>query len=148
MKATKKKVRPQGQVSRREREDADDLRAALEVMNDPTEEYKPLEEVVKALGLKVRPLPKPAQRERPSKARTKRGSRPPKARLKFLVTIERGCDGWLVADCPAIPGCMSQGRNETEAMANLREAIRLCLEIRSARGIPLTIETRQIEIEL
>jgi predicted RNase H-like HicB family nuclease len=39
------------------------------------------------------------------------------------VTLEPAEDGWIVAECPALPGCISQGRNEEEAMANIKEAI-------------------------
>lgn len=39
------------------------------------------------------------------------------------ITLERVDDGWIVAQCPALPGCVSQGRNEEEALENLREAI-------------------------
>jgi predicted RNase H-like HicB family nuclease len=41
----------------------------------------------------------------------------------FHVKMERAEDGWLVVECPALPGCVSQGRNEEEALANIREAI-------------------------
>jgi predicted RNase H-like HicB family nuclease len=41
----------------------------------------------------------------------------------FHVKVERAEDGWLVVECPALPGCVSQGRNEEEALANIREAI-------------------------
>ncbi len=30
--------------------------------------------------------------------------------------------GWIVAECPALPGCFSQGRNEEEALLNIKEA--------------------------
>jgi predicted RNase H-like HicB family nuclease len=39
------------------------------------------------------------------------------------VTLEPAEDGWIVAECPALPGCVSQGRDEEEAMANIKEAI-------------------------
>jgi predicted RNase H-like HicB family nuclease len=39
------------------------------------------------------------------------------------VTLEPAEDGWIVAECPALPGCISQGRDEEEAMANIKEAI-------------------------
>lgn len=39
------------------------------------------------------------------------------------VTMEQAEDGWLVVECPALPGCVSQGRDEKEAMENIREAI-------------------------
>ena len=41
----------------------------------------------------------------------------------FHVKIEPAEDGWIVVECPALPGCVSQGRNEEEALANIREAI-------------------------
>ena len=41
----------------------------------------------------------------------------------FHVTLEPAEDGWIVAECPALPGCVSQGRNENEALENIREAI-------------------------
>jgi predicted RNase H-like HicB family nuclease len=39
------------------------------------------------------------------------------------VTLERAEDGWIVVECPALPGCVSQGRTEEEAMAHIKEAI-------------------------
>ena len=43
------------------------------------------------------------------------------------VTLEPAEDGWIVAECPALPGCVSQGRNEEEAMAILkRPSLRGC----------------------
>jgi len=41
----------------------------------------------------------------------------------FHVTLEKAEDGWIVAECPALPGCVSQGRDEKEALENIREAI-------------------------
>ncbi len=41
----------------------------------------------------------------------------------FHVTLESAQDGWIVAECPALPGCISQGRDEKEAIENIREAI-------------------------
>ncbi len=41
----------------------------------------------------------------------------------FHVTLERAEDGWIVAECPALPGCVSQGRDEKEALDNIKEAI-------------------------
>jgi predicted RNase H-like HicB family nuclease len=66
--------------------------------------------------------------------------------MRFTVTIERDEDGMWVVECPAIPGCVSQGRTKEEALANIQEAIQLCLEVRAERGLPLTIETRQVEV--
>lgn len=41
----------------------------------------------------------------------------------FHVTLDRVEDGWLVAECPALPGCVSQGKDEKEALENIKEAI-------------------------
>ncbi|MBP7830400.1 MAG: type II toxin-antitoxin system HicB family antitoxin [Kiritimatiellae bacterium] len=66
--------------------------------------------------------------------------------MKFIATLERDEDGMWVAECPSIPGCVSQGTTREEALANIQEAIEACLEVRAERGMPLTIETRQVEV--
>ena len=43
--------------------------------------------------------------------------------MLFHVTVTHAEDGWIVAECPALPGCVSQGENEREALDNIREAI-------------------------
>ena len=68
--------------------------------------------------------------------------------MKFTVTINRDESGMWVAECPAIPGCVSQGATKPQALKNVREAIGLCLEVRAERGLPLTVETQQVEIAL
>lgn len=55
--------------------------------------------------------------------------------LDFKVLLERDEeDGGYVVVCPSIPGCYSQGETVEEAMANIREAIELCLEEMEQRG--------------
>ena len=66
--------------------------------------------------------------------------------MRFCITLNRDEDGVWVAECPSIPGCISQGRTREEAIANIQEAISLCLEVRAERGLPLTVETRQVEV--
>ena len=66
--------------------------------------------------------------------------------MKFLVTLDRDEDGVWVVECPSIPGCVSQGKTKDEALANIKEAIGLCLEVRAEQGLPLTLETRQLEV--
>jgi len=66
--------------------------------------------------------------------------------MKFNVTIDRDEDGVYIVECPSIPGCVSQGATREEAMEGIREAIRLCLEVRAERGMPLTIETQLVEV--
>jgi predicted RNase H-like HicB family nuclease len=41
----------------------------------------------------------------------------------FHVTLEKAEDDWIVAECPALPGCVSQGRDEQEALENIKDAI-------------------------
>ena len=41
----------------------------------------------------------------------------------FHVTLNRDEDGWVVAECPALPGCVSQGKDDEEALKNIKEAI-------------------------
>ena len=67
--------------------------------------------------------------------------------MKFLVSLERDEAGWVVVECPALPGCVSQGRTEAEALANIREAIQASLETRSAHGLPVNLEIVEVEIE-
>lgn len=59
---------------------------------------------------------------------------------KFLVTLETDEDGWLVAECPVLPGCVSQGRTREEALANIREAIIASLETCRALGVSSEIQ--------
>jgi predicted RNase H-like HicB family nuclease len=66
--------------------------------------------------------------------------------MKFNVILDRDEDGVWVVQCPSIPGCVSQGKTKDEALANIREAIALCLEVRAEKGMPLTVETRQVEV--
>ena len=66
--------------------------------------------------------------------------------MRFIVTIDQDEDGIFVVDCPAIPGCVSQGHTEAEALENIKDAIRECLAVRSERGMPLTVDTREVEI--
>jgi len=59
--------------------------------------------------------------------------------LKLLVTVFQDEEGWYVAECPAIPGCMSQGRTLDEALENIHQAAELCLEVRKEKSLPSTI---------
>lgn len=68
--------------------------------------------------------------------------------MKFTITLDRDEDGAWVVECPSIPGCVSQGTTRDEALANIKDAIAACLDVRAERGMPLTVETRQIEIAL
>ena len=64
------------------------------------------------------------------------------------VLIYPGEDGWLVVRCPSLPGCISQGKTEAEALANIKEAIELWIEEAQARGIPIPETTEQLPTHL
>jgi predicted RNase H-like HicB family nuclease len=66
--------------------------------------------------------------------------------MEFAVSIWRDEDGMYIAECPAIPGCVSQGKTEAEAEINVRDAIRECLAVRAEKGMPLTVSTRMVEV--
>ena len=60
--------------------------------------------------------------------------------MRFNVTIDRDEDGAWIVECPAIPGCISQGETKDEALENIRDTIYQCLQVRAERGLPLTGE--------
>jgi predicted RNase H-like HicB family nuclease len=66
--------------------------------------------------------------------------------MKFMVIIDRDETGVWVVECPSIPGCVSQGATKEDAIKNIEEAIALCLEVREERALPLTLETRLLEV--
>jgi predicted RNase H-like HicB family nuclease len=61
----------------------------------------------------------------------------------FHVTLESAEDGWLVAECPALPGCVSQGRDEKEALENIKEAITAWLWAEDHCPTPLWINLHE-----
>ena len=93
--------------------------------------------------------------------------------MKFTVVLSPEAASGFSVVCPAVPGCVSQGDSLEEALANIREAILLCLDVRkeegqtapvetpelvaeeihaclkdrAEEGLPLTIETRIVEVE-
>ena len=66
--------------------------------------------------------------------------------MKLLVNIYQDEDGVYIAECPSIPGCVSQGASEAEAEANIADAIRECLVVRREKGLPLTVSSKEIEV--
>ena len=55
-----------------------------------------------------------------------------------------GEDGYVVAEVPSLPGCLSQGKTRDEALANIREAINLHIDVLRERGEPVPDD--QVEI--
>ncbi|MEK7795182.1 MAG: type II toxin-antitoxin system HicB family antitoxin [Candidatus Hydrogenedentota bacterium] len=52
----------------------------------------------------------------------------------YPVLIRPGETGKLIAECPLLEGCLSQGENVKEALENIREAVELCIEVMLERG--------------
>ena len=55
--------------------------------------------------------------------------------MAATITTAQDEDGIFVVECPAIPGCVSQGRTRDEAEQNIRDAIRQCLAVRREQGL-------------
>ena len=53
---------------------------------------------------------------------------------EFSVLIEKGDDGYLIAEVPELPGCHTQARTRKQLMERIREAIELCLEVKESKG--------------
>ena len=67
----------------------------------------------------------------------------------FKVFLEPDLDyGGYVVVCPSLPGCYSQGKTVSEALANIREAIELCLENQETEGwsLPDHVEVTKIAV--
>ena len=67
--------------------------------------------------------------------------------MKFTVVLSPEADGGYSVVCPAVPGCVSQGDTLDEALANIREAILLCLDVRHEQGLSLPVETPELVAE-
>ncbi len=59
--------------------------------------------------------------------------------MKFAITLEQDEGGFIVASCPALPGCHSQGRTREDAIANISEAIRGYIASICKHGEPIPV---------
>ncbi len=68
--------------------------------------------------------------------------------MRYRVVIEQDEDGVFVAECPALPGCISQGHSRQEAVTNIKDAIAGYLESLKKHGdpIPLPITEEIVEV--
>jgi len=56
------------------------------------------------------------------------------------VMLYKGEDGYWIAECPSLPGCVTQGKSKEEAIANAKEAIRGYIAALKEDGIPVPRE--------
>jgi predicted RNase H-like HicB family nuclease len=68
--------------------------------------------------------------------------------MELPIILIPGDDGYVVVECPVIPGCISQGRTREEAIQNIREAIELCLENRGSEGWQLPTEYEVVRLAI
>ena len=70
--------------------------------------------------------------------------------MKYRVLIQRDETGMFVAEVPALPGCVSQGKSRDEALANIHEAVEAYVESLKAHGdpIPPSIDEEVIEVDV
>ena len=61
--------------------------------------------------------------------------------MQFKVILEPGENGYIVAHCPALPGCVSQGKTVDEAVENIKDAIQGCLEVLNERAVAKAKQT-------
>ena len=71
--------------------------------------------------------------------------------MVFHVTLTEAEDGWIVAECPALPGCVSQGKSEKEALDNIKEAITAWLwaeDQKAMAAIPVGLRQPEIVVSI
>ena len=69
--------------------------------------------------------------------------------MVFHVTLEKDEDGWTVAEVPALPGCLSQGRDDKEALENIKEAITgwlIAEDLKASKGISADIHQALVAV--
>jgi predicted RNase H-like HicB family nuclease len=66
--------------------------------------------------------------------------------MLFHATLDKAEDGWVVVECPALPGCVSQGKDEQEALANIKEAIAAWLRAEDQKAISSDPQRKHPEI--
>lgn len=69
--------------------------------------------------------------------------------MRLDVALYPGEDGWIIAECASLPGCVTQGRTKEEALANIQEAIEGWLEVEQEKRRPeLPAEAQVLEITI
>jgi antitoxin HicB len=68
--------------------------------------------------------------------------------MKYRVNIEKDEDGVFIARCPALPGCISQGKTRKEALANIKDAMEgyLVSLKKHNEPVPPSIDEETVEV--
>ncbi len=64
--------------------------------------------------------------------------------MKFHITLKKELKGGYVVRCLELPGAMSEGETEEEAIANIKEAILTLLDMMREQGDPVPTEAAEI----
>jgi antitoxin HicB len=70
--------------------------------------------------------------------------------MRYRILIERDEDGAFIAECPSLPGCVSEGKSRKEALENIRDAIKGYLESLKKHNepVPPSIEEEIVEVTI
>ncbi len=68
--------------------------------------------------------------------------------MRYTVVVEQEGDGGFVVTVPALPGCVSQGNDRQEALANVREAIEAYIEALQKAGEPVPVDVGCETVEI
>jgi len=68
--------------------------------------------------------------------------------MRYTVIVESGRESGYVAICPALPGCVSQGRTKRETLKNIKEAIEIYIEALLEDGLPVPVEQGRETVEV
>ena len=68
--------------------------------------------------------------------------------MRYTVILKKGEDGYIIANVPALPGCITQGKTREEALKNAKEAIELYIDVlrEDNEPIPQDVGT-EVEID-
>ncbi|MBI2558318.1 type II toxin-antitoxin system HicB family antitoxin [Candidatus Woesearchaeota archaeon] len=68
--------------------------------------------------------------------------------MKYRIILEQDEDGIFMAECPSLPGCISQGKDRKEALNNIKDAIKGYLESLKKHNepVPPSIEEEMVEV--
>ncbi len=68
--------------------------------------------------------------------------------MKYRIILEQDEEGIFVAECPSLPGCISEGKTRYEAVTNIQDAIKGYIESLEKHNepIPLSIDEEIVEV--
>ena len=68
--------------------------------------------------------------------------------MKYRIIIEQDEDGVFVAECPSLPGCITQGKTRKESINNIQDAIKGYIESLKKHDEPIPPEITEEVIEV